>query len=64
VELSVALANQRRLLETIAGGDEKDVVVAVDDHLAAFEEVMLGQRLDFLDAAIASVTGSRTVRSA
>jgi GntR family transcriptional regulator, transcriptional repressor for pyruvate dehydrogenase complex len=51
VELRAALANQRRLLGAITGGDEDDIVMAVDEHLTAFEEVMLGERLRFLDSA-------------
>jgi DNA-binding FadR family transcriptional regulator len=52
VELPVALENQRRLLASLSGGDERHLVTTVDQHLAAFEEVMLGRRLAFLDTAM------------
>jgi len=52
VELRAALANQRRLLGAITGGDEDDIVTAVDEHLTAFEEVMLGERLRFFESAM------------
>lgn len=52
VELGQALANQRRLLRAITGGDEREIVTEVDLHLAAFEEVMLGERLRFFESAM------------
>jgi GntR family transcriptional regulator, transcriptional repressor for pyruvate dehydrogenase complex len=52
VELRAALANQRRLLRAITGGDEADIAAAVDEHLTAFEEVMLGERLRFFEPAM------------
>jgi GntR family transcriptional repressor for pyruvate dehydrogenase complex len=52
VELGQALANQRRLLRAITGGDEHEIVTEVDVHLAAFEEVMLGERLRFFESAM------------
>jgi DNA-binding FadR family transcriptional regulator len=56
VELQEALENQRRLFAALESRDRDRILVAIDQHLAAFELVMLGQKLDFLPVATA---GSR-----
>jgi GntR family transcriptional regulator, transcriptional repressor for pyruvate dehydrogenase complex len=50
VELGTALENQRRLLATLTGGTEAEILAEVDRHLADFEEVLLGERLTFIGA--------------
>jgi GntR family transcriptional repressor for pyruvate dehydrogenase complex len=48
VDHDEALANQRDLLEAIESGERRRILEAVDRHLAAFEAVMLGRRLELL----------------
>jgi GntR family transcriptional regulator, transcriptional repressor for pyruvate dehydrogenase complex len=48
VDLFEAVDNQQHLLSALASRDRRLILRAVDDHLAAFECVMLGQPLDFL----------------
>jgi GntR family transcriptional repressor for pyruvate dehydrogenase complex len=48
VTLIDALENQRILLNALRSRDEAQILAAVDDHLRAFETVMIGQPLDFL----------------
>ena len=48
VALVEALQNQRTLLAALRSRKQPRILRAVDDHLRAFEAVMLGQPLDFL----------------
>jgi GntR family transcriptional repressor for pyruvate dehydrogenase complex len=43
-----AIENQRNLLRAVESRDEARILRAIDEHLSAFERVMLGQPLDFL----------------
>ena len=43
-----ALENQRKLLEALRSREEPCILDAIDEHLRAFETVMIGQPLNFL----------------
>jgi GntR family transcriptional repressor for pyruvate dehydrogenase complex len=48
VEHHQAIKNQRRLIRALASRDEHQALRAIDEHMTAFEQVMIGQSLDFL----------------
>jgi GntR family transcriptional repressor for pyruvate dehydrogenase complex len=48
VEYTQAIKNQRRLMRALASRDRQRVLKAIDEHMSAFEQVMIGQSLDFL----------------
>lgn len=47
VDMAQAVENQRVLLRAISGRDEAVIVDAVEDHLGALEDILLGVRLEF-----------------
>jgi GntR family transcriptional repressor for pyruvate dehydrogenase complex len=53
VTLVDALENQQNLLNALASRQLPRILRAIDEHLVAFERVMLGQRLDFLPIGVA-----------
>ncbi|HST25023.1 MAG TPA: FCD domain-containing protein [Gaiellaceae bacterium] len=48
VEHLQAIKNQRRMMGAIASRDRHQALRAIDEHMTAFEQVMIGQSLDFL----------------
>ncbi len=48
VEHNQAIKNQRRMMRALASRDQHQALRAIDEHMTAFEQVMIGQSLDFL----------------
>jgi DNA-binding FadR family transcriptional regulator len=59
VTLVDALENQRTLLDAVRSRDDAQILAAVDDHLRAFETVMIGQPLDFLPLGTTASSAGR-----
>jgi GntR family transcriptional regulator, transcriptional repressor for pyruvate dehydrogenase complex len=62
VTLLDALDNQRKLLEALRSREEACILEAIDEHLRAFETVMIGQPLSFLPLEPPTTRRARTGR--
>ena len=62
VTLLDALDNQRKLLEALRSREEACILDAIDEHLRAFETVMIGQPLSFLPLKPPTTPRARTRR--
>jgi DNA-binding FadR family transcriptional regulator len=47
VNLRTAAANQRDTYDAIVAGDPAWIRRSIDEHVGAFEQIMLGRRLSF-----------------